>query len=161
MEQPVLWEYKASMNDTTIDNQLGILVDQYLSIYNGILLADTLSIKETTNHFIQFADTLMGKTVANDSIQQEIFVNGMINIKSEGEALLAETSNTEINFAFNMLSIQLLHLLGAMGYQKNNLYIFTEQKEDPFIWFGISKNSRNPYEKGLGSLVTASQLLQE
>lgn len=161
IEQPDLWEYKASMNDTNIDQQLAVLVDQYLSIYNGFIQADTLSIKETTLQFIQYTDSIMGITVSTDSIQQAAFVNGLINIKSEAAALLTETTSKEINFAFNMLSIQMLHLLGEMGYQKNSLYIFTETKEDPFIWFGITKTSKNPFGNEVGKVLTASKVLQE
>jgi hypothetical protein len=67
----------------------------------------------------------------------------------------------------NMASIQLLHLLGEVGYNKQAVYIFNtngkkeELEEDGLLWLSLNKKSINPYYNTENELVSANYILQE
>jgi len=88
-------------------------------------------------------------------------------LSAELKGLVMEQFINDIHLSFNMTSIQLLHLLGAIGYQKQSIYIFNtgvkkgEMEEDGFTWLALTKKSSNPYLTNENQEVTAIQILQE
>ena len=87
-----------------------------------------------------------------------------MNIHAEIDGLLLENSWPEIYKASNMISLQLIHLLGNAGYQLHTVYIFntsSDLQEDGFQWLGLTKSSRDPYHPNHKELVVAQEVLQE
>jgi hypothetical protein len=90
-----------------------------------------------------------------------------VNFQDELQGVVLEQYPEELNLAVNMASIQLLHLLGSIGYNKQAVYIFNtngnkaDMEEDGLLWISLNKKSINPYYNIENELVVANYILQE
>ena len=105
--------------------------------------------------------------VTKDSVLLNLFKSGLLNLQDELNGVVLEQYPEELNLALNMASIQLLHLLGSVGYTKQAVYIFNtngkmaDLEADGLLWVSLNKKSINPYYNIENELVTASYILQE
>ena len=70
----------------------------------------------------------------------------------------------EIKMSMNMCGLQLLNLLGQIGYKEHTIYIFNTRNselEDGYYWLGLQKNSKNPFEANKNENISAVAILQE
>ena len=108
-------------------------------------------------------DSIIAKVPATDTLQKYIVVAGLQGLNGELEALILDMHPLAVNAEIQMLSIELIHYLGQIGYQKSNIYIFkipVDNKED-LVWLSLSKTSKNPYNNSDKEIYTATEILQE
>ena len=70
-----------------------------------------------------------------------------------------ESSPTERIVGAQMLSLQWIHFLAAIGYQKQTIYIFSDNEETH--WMGLKNKSSNPFVSVGDVIYTPVQVLQE
>jgi hypothetical protein len=160
----MLWEFHAKNNQIAFDNACQPLLINYQEILKGVQAKDTAFLFNAAKNLSTLMDSFPVFTSSKDSALNDHIKHGLTNIQSEIQGLMAETSWFEMYKAANMISIQMIHLLGEAGYGKNNIYIFHtsfEQQEDGFYWFGINKTARDPYHPEQKELVEAPSILQE
>ncbi len=161
------WSFKPQNNSPILDKNAGVIILQYQQLVMGFTNKDTVYIKEKCADFIRLTDSLSVLNVIQDSNRQNLWKIGVLNINAELQGLNnTNLSNwEELNATFNMCSIQILNLLGAIGYEQNNIYIFNSdmgQNQDAFYWFGLQKNGKDPYSANNRAKQTlATQVLQE
>jgi hypothetical protein len=64
----------------------------------------------------------------------------------------------------NMCALQLLNLLGQIGYKEHTIYIFNtenEKSDDGFVWLSFQKLSRDPFHPEQRKELLAQVILQE
>jgi hypothetical protein len=97
----------------------------------------------------------------------KIWTDGLVNVNAELSAIITNNELNdfeEIKMSVNMIGIQILNLLGQIGYKEHNIYIFNAKSnnvEDGYYWFGLQKNSKNPFETEKSQNANAFAILQE
>jgi hypothetical protein len=82
-----------------------------------------------------------------------------MNIQYEMTAILMESNPEERIIGAQMLSLQWIDFLASIGYQKQTIYIFTDELEGH--WMGLKNKMTNPFIKEGDKMYTAVQVLQE
>ncbi|MEP6950335.1 MAG: DUF3347 domain-containing protein [Ginsengibacter sp.] len=125
-------------------------VNNYISIKNAFVDADTLAIKLNGQNFIRAIDSLKLNELQKDdskillAAQQEVS-----DIKVNAEAMLQESDLAEMREDFRMVSENLYPFLKTIGYEGPKLYwqncpmAFGENKEGN--WLSNASEIINPY----------------
>jgi hypothetical protein len=94
-----------------------------------------------------------------DTATQARAVQGLMNIQYEMTAILMESNPNERIMGAQMLSLQWIDFLAAIGYQKQTIYIFTDNNESH--WMGLKNKASNPFISSGDLIFTPVQVLQE
>lgn len=159
-----LWAYSPQNNVSSFDNACQPLLLHYQDLLKGVLGQDTAYLFHSAKNMATLMDSFPDLQSTKDSVLNNNLKQGLVNIHSEIDGLLEETSWSEIHKATNMISIQMIHLLAEAGYKNHSIYIFntsTNLQEDGFHWFGFTKTTRDPYHPNQKEVVLAQQVLQE
>ena len=161
------WHYTLQTHNVNLDHNCQPLIYQYQQLQKGVLSKDTHFINSVVNYTIQLTDSLASLKLPLDSNLQKKWVDGLGNINAEYQGLLTTNlfeNPQEFYMSLNMCSIQILNLLGEIGYKEQSIYIFnskSDNTDDGYFWFGLQKNSRDPYKPEKRDLNNADQILQE
>ena len=162
-----LWSFTASNNNPQIDDLCTFIIKDYEGILQGLAKNDTADVFARSKALIARCDTLPNSFISKDTVLLNIFKSGLLNLQDELNGVVLEQYPEELNMAMNMASIQLLHLLGSVGYTKQAVYIFNtngkkaDLEEEGLLWISLNKKSVNPYYNIENELVTANYILQE
>ena len=140
------------------------IIAKYEEMLKGMLAKDTSYLFMETRALIQLTDSVAQLKVGIDSIAQQRFSTGLINVNAELRGLLASGSDNELLMSMHMTSIQLLIALGEIGYKGKTIYLFTvadNEVADGLLWLSPTKNMRDPYHSENKTILTADQVLQE
>ncbi len=163
----LVWAVSEKDNNPDMDRNAQFIISGYQELVKGIAQKDTSYIKEYSLLLVKTSDSLGTLKISKDTAMQEAWVNGLGNISNELQGLLesnAQGDKKELNNTFNMLSVQMLNWLAAIGYKQRTIYIFNapnEYIEDGIYWFGIQKKSLNPFNKDQKEELQALGILQE
>jgi len=162
-----LWSFTASNNNPQIDDLCTLIIKDYEGILQGLAKNDTADVFAKSKAVILRCDTLPISFISKDTVLLNIFKSGLLNLQDELNGVVLEQYPEELNLAMNMASIQLLHLLGSVGYMKQAIYIFNtngkkaDLEEEGLLWISLNKKTINPYYNIENELVTANYILQE
>jgi hypothetical protein len=162
-----LWSFTASNNNPQLDDLCTLIIKDYEGILQALAKNDTADVFAKSKAVILRCDTLPNSFISKDTVLLNIFKSGLLNLQDELNGVVLEQYPEELNIAMNMASIQLLHLLGSVGYTKQAIYIFntngkkTDLEEEGLLWISLNKKSINPYYNIENELVTANYILQE
>ena len=162
-----LWSFNASRNNPQLDNLCTPIIQEYEGMLQGLAKKDTADLFNKSRNLILKLDTLPNQFITKDTAIFQLFKTGLLNLQDELQGVILEQHPEDLNLAMNMVSVQLLHLLGNIGYQKQGIYIFntngakTGLEEDGLIWIALNKKSINPYYNIDNELVDANYILQE
>jgi len=160
--------YLSQNNNPAIDKACQPLILQYQEILKGMASNDTNYIFNVTRSYIQITDSLTALNLVADTNLQQNFNFGVIALNAELKGLLTASTESdflkEIKFSVNMVGIQLIHLLGQVGYKQQTIYIYLandQQMEDGLKWMSWQKTMRDPFHPNVRSMLTADQVLQD
>jgi len=160
----MLWEFHPKNNQNAFDNACQPILLTYQEVLKGVMAKDTAYLYAALKNLAILTDSFPVISYSKDSVLSNELKQGWVNINAEIQGLLAETQWVEIYKSTNMISIQLIYMLGEAGYNRQNIYVFTtafDGQEDGFNWLGITKTSRDPYHPDNKELIQAQQILQE
>ena len=163
----ITWEYVAKNNQATLDHQCQPILFQYQELLKALKNKDTSYLKIVAKNSILITDSLSQLKISIDSNVQKIWVNGLGNMNAELSAIIMENELVgweEIKMSMNMCGLQLLNLLGQIGYKEHTIYIFNTSNtelEDGYYWLGLQKISKNPFQANNNENVSAVAILQE
>jgi hypothetical protein len=141
---------KLHKHSNEFNQSISDVVNNYLSMKNAFVDADTIKIKLNGQKFITTIDSLKIKELQKDdstvllAAQQEVS-----DIKANAEAMLQENNLTEMRQDFRMVSENLYPFLKTIGYEGPKLYwqncpmAFGENKEGN--WLSNTSEIINPY----------------
>ena len=162
-----LWTFAASNNNPQLDDLCTLIIKDYEGILQGLAKNDTADLFARANAMRLRCDTLPDSFITKDTTMINLFKAGLVNFQDELQGVVLEQYPEELHLAVNMASIQLLHLLGSIGYNKQSVYIFNtngnkaDLEEDGLLWISLNKKSINPYNYIENELVSANYILQE
>lgn len=162
-----LWLFDPSQNSPISDNLCSPIIKDYQELLKSLVKNDTADLFAKAKLFIFDLDSLPTHFNATNAIPFTHFKNNIIHIQDELQGLILEQYPEELNMSMNMVSIQILHLLGSIGYKKQTIYIFNTNgnrstlEEDGLLWLSENKKSINPYLSNSNELVMANYILQE
>lgn len=162
-----LWSFVASNNNPQLDDLCTLIIKDYEGILLGLAKNDTADVFAKSKAVILRCDSLPISFITKDTLLLNLFKSGLVNLQDELQGVVLEQYPEELNLAVNMASIQLLHLLGSVGYNKQAVYIFNtngnkaDMEEEGLLWIHLNKKSVNPYYNFENELVTANYILQE
>lgn len=148
--QPKQEAIKLHKHSDEFNQSISNAVNNYLSMKNAFVDADTVNIKRSGQKFIATIDSLkINELHKEDSTillaaQQEVS-----DIKANAEAMLQEINLTEMRQDFRMVSENLYPFLKTIGYEGPKLYwqncpmAFGENKEGN--WLSNTSEIINPY----------------
>jgi hypothetical protein len=108
---------------------------------------------------IMLSDSLIQQNLSLDTATNNLAVQGLINIQYEMTAILMESNPAERIKGAQMLSLQWIDFLAAIGYQKQTIYIFRDNEEN--CWMGLKNKGTNPYQSQMDVQYQPIQILQE
>lgn len=161
------WEYTAQNNHAILDQQCQPILFQYQELLKALKSKDTSYLKLVASNTIQLTDSLSQLKFPIDTITQKIWLDGVGNINAELNGMVINNeliSWDEIKMSINMCGLQILNLLGQIGYKQHTIYIFkadSRELEDGYFWLGFQKNSKNPFVSEKSENATAVAILQE
>jgi hypothetical protein len=161
------WTYLAKNNHAVLDQQCQPILFQYQELLKALKNKDTSYLKLVTNNTIQLIDSMSLIKFPIDSNTQKIWYVGLGNFNAELSGIVIGNELTnwdEIQMSVNMCGLQLLNLLGQIGYKEHTIYIFNANSslvEDGYFWLGLQKNSKNPFKADKSDNVSAIAILQE
>jgi uncharacterized protein (DUF4213/DUF364 family) len=126
---------------------------------------DHLQVKDTADlalygaNMIQLADSLTQLNLSLDTATNLAAIQGLMNIQNEMTAILMESNPEERIMGTQMLSLQWIEFLAAIGYQKQTIYIFRDNEEN--CWLGLKNKGNNPYQNQVDKKYQPIQILQE
>jgi hypothetical protein len=156
--------FSAEFSNEKYNNAYDPIIAKYQEILKGMLAKDTSYLFNATRELIQLTDSLSQIRLGKDTISQERFSKGLMNVNAELRGLLASASIDEVPMSVHMSSIQLLYALGEIGYNGKTIYIYTVDDDDVadgLLWLSALKNMRDPYHPEQKASLTADQVLQE
>jgi len=159
-----LWEFSPQNHQTAFDQACQPILVNYQDFLKGLAAMDTVYLINSAKNLATLIDSFPTVVISKDSLVSNQIQQGLVNIHAEIDGLLLETSWPEIYKASNMISLQLIHLLGNAGYQLHTIYIFhsiSDLEEDGLHWMGLTKSSRDPYHSNNKELMLAQKVLQE
>lgn len=151
--------FQQKRQDSALDQTIQPLLNQYFAVLQHFQAQDSADWQLYGKSLSQMADSLTQQRLSTDSVTNRNAIQGLLNIQSEMEAILIETANSERIFGLNMLSLHWIELLASIGYQKQTIYIFSDQEGNQ--WISLNKKATNPYNKNDQSNFEAIQILQE
>jgi hypothetical protein len=111
------------------------------------------------SNIIMLSDSLIQQNLSLDTATNNVAVQGLINIQYEMTAILMESNPAERIKGAQMLSLQWIDFLAAIGYQKQTIYIFSDNEEN--CWMGLKNKGTNPYQSQMDVQYQPIQILQE
>lgn len=156
--------FSSEFSNEIFNNAYDPIIAKYQDILKGMLAKDTSYLFNATRELIQLTDSVAQIKLGNDTISQERFSKGLMNVNAELRGLLASASIEEVPMSVHMTSIQLLYALGEIGYSGKTIYIYTVDDDtiaDGLLWLSPLKNMRDPYHNDQKAILTADQVLQE
>jgi len=162
-----LWTFEASNNNLQLDDLCSLIMKDYEGILQGLAKNDTAEVFTKAKGLILRCDSLPNSFITKDTALLQLFATGLTNFTGELQGVVLEQYPEELNLAMNMATIQLLHLLGSVGYNKQAVYIFNtngnkqDLEEEGLLWISLNKKAINPYYNNENELVTANYILQE
>ena len=145
-----LWTFAGSNNNPQLDDLCTLIIKDYEGILQGLTKNDTTDVFAKSKAVILRCDSLPNSFITKDTLLLNLFTSGLVNLQGELQGVVLEQYPEELNQAVNMASIQLLHLLGSIGYNKQSVYIFNtngnkaDMEEDGLLWISLNKKSINP-----------------
>jgi hypothetical protein len=141
---------KINRHSREFNQSISDAINNYLSLKNAFVDADTLNVKLNGQKFIATINSVKIDELRKDdstillAAQQEIS-----DIKANAEAMLQENNLTEMRQDFRMVSENLYPFLKTIGYEGQKLYwqncpmAFGENKEGN--WLSNTSEIINPY----------------
>jgi hypothetical protein len=155
----VATKFSVERHDPNLDQQIQPLLNQYFAVMAHLQTQDSADLVLYGTNMIMLADSLSQQELSLDTATKHAAIQGLTNIQYEMSAILMESSPTERIVGAQMLSLQWIHFLAAIGYQKQTIYIFSDS--DEAHWMGLKNKSSNPYISRRDEVYTAVQVLQE
>jgi hypothetical protein len=156
---PVTTKFDGKRHDPSLDQKIQPLLNQYFALIDHLQEKDSADLLTFGTSMIQLTDSLINQNLSLDTATQSRAIQGLINIQYEISAILMESNQNERILGAQMLSLQMIDFLAAIGYQKQAIYIFTNNNESH--WIGLKNKSTNPYTDDEDLTYTPSQVLQE
>jgi len=141
---------KVGKHSPEFNESVNKVVNEYLSLKDAFVDADTSKIKENERNFIASIDSIKLDDLKKDT--SGIFQSAQLllgDIMSNAEAISKETDITEMRQDFRMVSENLFPLLKTIHYEGAKLYwqncpmAFGEGKDAS--WISNSEEILNPY----------------
>ena len=151
-------------NSEVIDNAYEPIILKYQDLLKGVMANDTAYLFTITRELIQLTDSLDKINYEQAPVTKDLFKMGLYNVNAELKGLLASETLTDIPMSMNMLSLQLLHALGQVGYKEKTIYIYSVSDKtinDGLLWLSQQKSMRDPYHREQKTILNADQVLQE
>jgi hypothetical protein len=146
-------------HDPILDQQIQPLLNQYFAVLAHLQEQDSADLELYGTNMIFLSDSLIEQNLTLDTATQNSAVQGLINIQYEMTAILMESNPDERIKGAQMLSLQWIDFLAAIGYQKQTIYIFSDNEE--CHWMGLKNKSKNPFKKEVDLIYDPVQILQE
>lgn len=162
-----LWTFDASKNNPQLDDICTPIIKDYEELLKGLAKNDTADLFTKAKGLLLKLDTVPNYYNTKDTVMLQQFKSGLKSIQDELQGVILEQYPEDLNVAMNMVSVQLLHMLGGIGYNKQGVYIFNTNgsranlEEDGLLWISLNKKSINPYYNIDNELVSANYILQE
>ena len=155
----VVTKFSVERHDPNLDQQIQPLLNQYFAVMALLQEKDTADLQLYGANMIQLADSLAQQNLSLDTATQIRAVQGLTNIQYEMSAILMESNIEERILGAQMLSLQWIDFLAGIGYQKQTIYIFSDNDEN--YWMGLKNKASNPFVSDGGKNYTPVQVLQE
>ena len=155
----VVTKFSGERHDPNLDQQIQPLLNQYFAVMAYLQEQDSADLVLYGSNMIMLADSLIQQDLSLDTATQNRAVQGLMNIQYEMSAILMESSPAERIMGAQMLSLQWIHFLASIGYQKQTIYIFSDKEENQ--WMGLKNKASNPFVSGGDVSYTPVQVLQE
>jgi len=152
-------KFAGQRHDPILDQQIQPLLNQYFAVMAYLQEADTVNLQLYGTNMIFIADSLIQEDLSLDTATQNKAVQGLMNIQNEMTAILMESNPEERIIGAQMLSLQWIEFLAAIGYQKQTIYIFRDNEEN--CWMGLKNKGTNPYQIQVDLQYQPIQILQE
>jgi uncharacterized protein (DUF4213/DUF364 family) len=134
-------------------------LNQYFAVLAHLQVEDSADLELYGSNMILLADSLIQQDLSLDTATNNAAVQGLINIQYEMTAILMESNPDERIKGAQMLSLQWVDFLAAIGYQKQTIYIFSDN--DECHWMGLKNKSKNPFKNEGALIYNPVQVLQE
>ena len=161
------YQFSPQNHNNNLDHQVGPIIQGYQEILKGLNSKDTFYIKQSAMQLVQLTDSLQNIKIELDSNVQKIWVDGLGNLNAELQGLNISSTGDDLQetkMTINMCALQLLNLLGQIGYKEHTIYIFNtenEKSDDGFVWLSFQKLSRDPFHPEQRKELLAQVILQE
>ena len=161
------WAYQPQNHSDVLDEQCQPIIVKYQELLKGVKRQDTAYISLVANEMKFQLDSFATMDLSKDTLLNNEMKAGFQNIAAELEAVIYSNGmgdESELKISVNMCTIQILNLLGKIGYNKQQVYIFETEDivlEDGLYWFALQKNAPNPYQPNQKKEVEAIYILQE
>ena len=152
-------KFAGQRHDPILDQQIQPLLNQYFAVMAHLQEADTVNLQLYGTNMIFIADSLIQQDLSLDTATQNKAVQGLINIQNEMTAILMESNPEDRIIGAQMLSLQWIEFLAAIGYQKQTIYIFRDNEEN--CWMGLKNKGTNPYQIQVDLQYQPIQILRE
>jgi hypothetical protein len=152
-------KFAGQRHDPILDQQIQPLLNQYFAVMAHLQEADTVNLQLYGTNMIFITDSLIQQDLSLDTATQTRAVQGLMNIQNEMTAILMESNPEERIIGAQMLSLQWIEFLAAIGYQKQTIYIFRDNEEN--CWMGLKNKGNNPYQNQMDKQYQPIQILQE
>ena len=155
----VVTKFSGERHDPNLDQKIQPLLNQYFAVMAHLQVQDSADLVLYGTNMIMLADSLSQQDLSLDTATKNAAIQGLTNIQYEMSAILMESSPTERIVGAQMLSLQWIHFLAAIGYQKQTIYLFVDKAEN--YWMGLKNKSNHPFVNGGDVSYTPVQVLQE
>ena len=152
-------KFAKARHDSNLDLQIQPLLNQYFAVMKHLQEQDSANLKLYGANIILLTDSLLQLDLSLDTATQSRAIQGLMNIQNEMSAILMESNPDERILGAQMLSLQWIDFLAAIGYQKQAIYIFNDNEERH--WMGIKNKAKNPYNNEGDTQYAPIQILQE
>jgi len=146
-EQPIaLQKHSAAFNDN-----INKVVNDYLSLKDAFVEADTSLIKSNTKQFINSLDHIDTLALKKDtSAVFETIMASISDVRSNAESILNQTDITEMRRDFSSLTEMMFpSFFNAIKYEGPTLYLqncpMAFNDSEPANWISKTKEIMNPY----------------
>ena len=146
-------------HDPILDQQIQPLLNQYFAVMAHLQEQDSVNLQLYGTNMIFIADSLIQQDVSIDTATNHVAIQGLMNIQNEMTAILMESNPDARIMGAQMLSLQWIEFLAAIGYQKQTIYIFRDKEEN--CWMGLKNKGTNPYQNQMDLQYQPIQILQE
>ena len=148
--EPKQQPLKVAVHSSEFNKSVSAAVEQYLSLKDAFVNADTSKIKAEEKKLITAIDSIRINELKTDttSIFQSVQAQ-LSDVKSNADAILKETDITEMRQDFRMVSENLFPFLKTIHYEGEKLYwqncpmAFGEGKDAN--WISNTEEIFNPY----------------
>jgi hypothetical protein len=155
----VMTKFIGERHDPNLDQKIQPLLNQYFAVMAHLQEKDSADLLLYGSNMIMLSDSLIQQNLSLDTATKNLAIQGLINIQYEMTAILMESNTAERIMGAQMLSLQWIDFLAAIGYQKQTIYIFSDKDESH--WMGLKNKSSNPYISRRDEVYTPVQVLQE